>query len=237
MKNKKTGVQNKPTEQGENRDVKFWGILIPIILVFIGGAFTFGRHFGKNESLLETQKCFDENRSLLIKIDSLQDIQRKCQDSEEPYTPFEYGSFGDNMHLGVGTSGGKTDWVKVANGEISMTYPYGENWGAVFITVGEATSQMERREYKNLSCYSFLVVELKGEEGKTVQIGIKDRQDPDNGSESKYTLTLKKDWNTYEIPLSVFRTADLTHLYVVTEFVFSNNAQTLHVRKIQFMNK
>ena len=81
-----------------------------------------------------------------------------------------------------------------------------------------------------------MLVELKGENGATVSIGLKDNLDPDDGSESKYHITFTdSDWHVYEINLrDNFQSADLRKLYIVTEFVFASTSQNLKVRRIQF---
>ncbi len=115
-----------------------------------------------------------------------------------------------------------------------MSYPKGQGWGTVFITVGEP-APLGKRKGKDFSLYTKLVLELKGrKKGTAVQIGLKDSQALDNGSETKVTLQLTEEWDTYEIDLKKFTGTNLKDLYVVTEFVFGDEPQSLCVRKIQF---
>jgi hypothetical protein len=208
-----------------------------ILIACISGAFTLGYCFGYYKFDKEKQQYYEENKLLREDVELLQKQLIECQNDRDrdriaPYDVLVNGKPCDNMYLGVNSSGGKTDWKKELNGEISMTYPRGENWGTVYITVGEATQQLEKRQFKNFSYYSSLILELKGEEGDTIQIGMKDPNTPEVGP--RHTLTLKKGWNIYPINLDEFKTVDLKHLYVVTEFVFSNKPQTLSVKKIRF---
>jgi hypothetical protein len=71
-----------------------------------------------------------------------------------------------------------------------------------------------------------------------VSVGLKDNEDPDNGRETKKVVSnLATDWQTFTFPLSDFNTADLTKLYVITEFVFEPGtpAETVCFRHIQYL--
>jgi len=138
--------------------------------------------------------------------------------------------------MGVNTSDGRTDWVTDMNGYMRMIYPGGQSWGAVFITVGEPTSR--QRPGQDLSNYHVLSLELRGETGyEWVWIGIKDDTDYDDGRETKFPVYgLTTEWQTFMFPLPEFRTADLSRLYAVIEFVFesSTSAETVYFRNIQY---
>ncbi len=117
-----------------------------------------------------------------------------------------------------------------------MEYPSKQKWGAVFIVSGFVAEQP--RPYENFSKFKTLSFELKGElGGENVMIGIKDRNDPDDGSESKILLChLKNEWTSFNVPLILFKNADLSKLYVVIEFVFEGELeQTVHFRNIKYI--
>ena len=81
------------------------------------------------------------------------------------------------------------------------------------------------------------MVELKGEQGgEEVRIAMKDKDDPDDGSEDKFPITLTNNWKTYEIDIaSQFKSADVANLYVVASIEFGGAApQNVCVRKIYF---
>jgi exo-beta-1,3-glucanase (GH17 family) len=143
----------------------------------------------------------------------------------------------DGYDMGVNTSGGLTNWVTDMGGYIRMAYPSDQSWGAVFITVGPPTDYF--RPGKDLSSYRTLSLELRGEVGgEEIWIGLKDNTDPDDGSERKILASnLTTDWQTFTFPLSAFYTADLSRLYVVTEFVFepSTPSETVYFRHIQYL--
>ncbi len=138
--------------------------------------------------------------------------------------------------MGVNTSGGLTGWVTDRGGDMQLACPPGQEWGAVFTTVGPPVSPP--RPGQDLSAYNSLSIEMRGETGgEEVWIGLKDDTDPDNGTETKIRIqNLTTSWQTYTLPLSAFTTANKTPLYVVTEFVFEPGtpAETVYFRRIRY---
>lgn len=152
-------------------------------------------------------------------------------------TVTEKGFFGggklvEGLDMGVNTSGGRTDWVGPDAGAMKMAYPAGQAWGAVFITVG--TPREKPRPSWDLSACATLLVEVRGDPGSTVEIGIKDSRQDDDGGEQKVIVPLFNSYRTYAIPLRKFNKADLKLIYVVTEFVFGGpQAQTVWFRNVK----
>ena len=146
----------------------------------------------------------------------------------------EGGRLTAGFDMGVNSSRGRTDWVITEPGVITMSYPAGQDWGAVFITAGRPRDV--GRSGQDFLGHRSLVVEMKGQRGgELVDIGLKDDTDPDDGGESKSRVRLQAEWQRVEIPLTAFRTADLKRLYVVTEFVFAGaQPSTISVRRISF---
>ena len=137
-------------------------------------------------------------------------------------------TFNRGIDMGVNTGMGRTNWVEDSLGYMKIKYPCcqptGRDWGAVFLTIGKPTDQ--QRPYQNFSAYKTLSVEMKGKYGgENVEIGIKDNTDRDDGQEAKIQTQLTKNWKVYEFPLEKFTSADLSHLYVVIEFVFSGTKE------------
>jgi hypothetical protein len=216
----------------------FWTIASAIV----SAAFGLGYYFGVSKFDEEKIRCFLEREKLKSELSVSRDsiavlkdsISHLCQctDTANVYNVFD-GHFNSGLDVGLATSGGQSGWLQVANGEIRMDYPSGQNWGAMFITEGKSVP-LSKRKGKDFSKFKTLTLELKGSEGSVVEIGLKDSRDPDTGLETKIPLTLKKDWTIYKISLDKFKTADLKNLYVITEFVFAEKAQTVYARKIQF---
>jgi hypothetical protein len=137
--------------------------------------------------------------------------------------------------MGVNTNEGLTSWLSKSDEEyMKMAYPSGQSWGAVFITVGKPTNPP--RPYKNFAMHKSISVEMKGANGgESVEIGIKDNTDPDNGAETKIAVTLTNEWKVYEFLLSSFVTVDLSHLYVPIEFVFGGpNGRTVYFKNVKY---
>lgn len=152
----------------------------------------------------------------------------------QTYPIYDGQQLADGLNMGVDTDQHISNWVSKVNGEQRMEYPPGQIWGAVFITVGAPKNYP--RPFRNFSGFSTLSIEMRGERGgETLEIGIKDNTDPDNGQETKIPVTLTKEWQVYEFSLADFTTADLSHLYVVTEFVFGNRTgKTAYFRNIEY---
>ncbi len=139
--------------------------------------------------------------------------------------------------MGVDSSGGQTGWATNNNGEICMAYPSGQDWGAVFITVGNPSPPPHPAQ--DFSQYNTLSLQLRGNSGgEKVWIGLKDNTDADDGREVKIPVSnLTTEWQTFTFPLSSFSKADLARLYVVTEFVFEpgTSAETVCFCNIQYL--
>jgi hypothetical protein len=146
------------------------------------------------------------------------------------------GNLASGYDMGVNTSGGLNKWLTMQNGEMCMAYPSEQSWGSVFITVGKPTQPP--RPAKDFSRYTQLSLEMRGQAGgESVSIGIKDNSQSDNGTETKVAMSgMTTDWKTFKFPLSQFTGADLSHLYVVTEFVFAGSTpETVCARNIQYL--
>ena len=84
-------------------------------------------------------------------------------------------------------------------------------------------------------------VTIKGEPGKFVDVGVKVFDEPADGSEKCVRVPLTSEYARYDIPLTAFASyrvripQDLSKLYVVTEFAFSGDAQTVFVKNIRFL--
>ncbi|HLK56576.1 MAG TPA: Ig-like domain-containing protein [Chthonomonadaceae bacterium] len=148
------------------------------------------------------------------------------------------------FNMGVNTSGGLTNWVTDQHGYMDCAYPAGQQWGAIFLTVGPPVSDLSSRETYDLSVYDFLSIDLKGGSGgETVSIGMKTATDPDNGLEPTYVAAnLSSGWQTVKIPLSslvnppAYPATRFTNMYVVCELVFEpgTSAETVSFRNIRF---
>ena len=114
-----------------------------------------------------------------------------------------------------------------------MQYPAGQIWGSVFFTFGQAAPEGSRSGRDMSGCQS-LVLEMMGDSG-TVNIGIKDSAQRDDGSEPTVPVQVSGQWQTYTLPLSRFKPTNLKSLYVATEIDFSGSqALVVRVRNIRY---
>ena len=111
----------------------------------------------------------------------------------EPLVVMRDGKLQPGFDLGIDTSERQRHWLDAPGGYLRMTYPPGQAWGALFVTVG--TPVDPPRPSRDLSAFGTLVVELRGGAGgETVDVGIKDSTDPDNGAEATTRVSLTTDW-------------------------------------------
>lgn len=138
--------------------------------------------------------------------------------------------------IGVDSSLQNRGWLEDTGIGMKMSYPQDERWGSVFIVSGFVTNPP--RPSENFSGFKTLSFEIKGEKGgETVYVGLKDKDDPDDSSETKIELCgITAEWQEVNIPLGRFDNADLNSLYIPTEFVFLGpDSQTLFFRNVKFM--
>ena len=115
-----------------------------------------------------------------------------------------------------------------------MAYP--ENtfeWGSPYFWVNALQGRVNEMDF---STYTKVVLEMKGEMGGEVfQIAMKDKSDPNDGSESRVSLELTSEWKVYEIETSQFATADMKTIMIPLAFIFTGpTGRKIHVRSIQF---
>jgi len=64
---------------------------------------------------------------------------------------------------------------------------------------------------------------------------MKDKYDLPDGKESRVNIIVTKAWETYEVPIDQFETADKKIINTPLGFVFlGSKGRTIHVRSIQF---
>ena len=142
----------------------------------------------------------------------------------------------------IDTSQQQRQWLTSTDGSLLLTYPANQQWGVMFIRVQppSATDQCATppgpHPSLDLSGYHSLVFDIRATVGSpSVQVGIKDWQQPNNGTETKKSVSLTTQWVKYTLPLSYFSGADLKHLYVVFEVVFAGTSNiTVEVGNIRY---
>ena len=209
--------------------------VLPKLLTVVAAAFVFSISF--------TYAEYGSEKKLSVRKSGLSEVKSESTEiwSNEDTTVqgnhlvvMTNGSLASGFGMGVNTSENNTAWVKkVADAQV-MEYP-GGTWGAVFVTIGNPV-KLGKRPFKDISAFTAITIELKGAKGKTILIGLKSNTDNDDGSETKVPIQiLNNEWNVYTIKLDKFESADTKHIYVIPEFVFDDQPQTITVRNIQFI--
>ncbi len=154
---------------------------------------------------------------------------------QRSYRDVYVGGVETGFVLGMDSSEHLHQWLTSNDGMLVLTYPANQQWGAMFITVGRPVPPGHRASL-DLSAYRSLVVDLRSPvDGQCVRIGIKDKDQPDNGSEVTVQRCLTAQWSTITLALNAFTGVDLTHLYVVFEVLFQGSSgATLDVRNIRY---
>ena len=146
------------------------------------------------------------------------------------------GQLGQGLDLFVDTDRQLRNWLSNVSDGLQAAYPPGQQWGFVgAVLLGSTT--LGTRPGKDLSGYKTLQIDLRGAVGgESVQIGIKDNTDPDDGSEVKKTEVLSPGWQTFTYSLTDFRTADLTRVYLLFEIVFDGTTgRTVYLRNVRYV--
>ena len=131
---------------------------------------------------------------------------------QSPYDFNSYQRIGDSLHF---------------------DFQGGAAWAGIWLAAGTGTSDRRSPDY---SMYDTLELELKGDVGgEKIIINLEDRDDPTDGTSTKYELQLSDQWQAYEIDLEEFETADLSILSVPLGFVFFEEPVAFSVRTARFV--
>jgi hypothetical protein len=129
-----------------------------------------------------------------------------------PFDPDSFQRVGDSLHI---------------------SYYGGAAWAGQWFAAGANAADRDSPDY---SMYSKLILELKGDRGgEKIIVNLEDRDDPADGSSTRYELQLSDEWQTYEIDLSEFKTADLRILSIPLGFVFLEEPVSFSVRTARFV--
>jgi len=106
-------------------------------------------------------------------------------------------------------------------------------WASSYFSVDALYGRVDQMDF---SPYSKIVIEMRGESGgELVEIGMKDINDPPDGSESKIKIKLTEEWKFYEFETNQFVTADMNKIMIPLLFVFEGpTGRKINVRSVQF---
>lgn len=131
-------------------------------------------------------------------------------------------------------SGLVKDYFTFEEDYLTLEYPEDTyQWASPYFVVSALSGRVNEMDF---SGYDKMIIEMKGNVGgETLDLTMKDKNDPADGSESRLKLELTKDWKTYEIDTNHFKTADMSVIEVPLAFVFQGpTARKIHIRSIQF---
>lgn len=143
--------------------------------------------------------------------------------------------------IGVFTDSDKGfDQLKFEGNEdyIEFTIKPNLQWAAGMFIVDSLGRNV--RASKDFRDFKKISVELKGNKGgEKLQLALKDKNDPDDGTESRVDITLSKNWQTYTFDLRKnFPTANLKNLHQLAGFVVQDlKGITFFVRNIRFLKE
>lgn len=146
------------------------------------------------------------------------------------------GAVNSGFEILVNTDLGRTDWLsKVADGLLAA-YPSSQQFGFIAAVLSGPTT-LGSRPGKDVSAFKTLQLQLRGAVGgESVDVGIKDNTDPDDGTEIKKTLILTSSFQSFSMPLADFSTADLTRVYLLCELVFNGpTGRSVFVRDVRYV--
>ncbi|MCE7986309.1 MAG: SH3 domain-containing protein [Caldilinea sp. CFX5] len=134
------------------------------------------------------------------------------------------GKLGARLELNIDNEKHEHGWIKDVEGTLRADFLAGQKWAVIYITVGPPQPEAERRQSINLSACHTLSVDLRAGQGNvTVNVGMKDTKDPDDGSETQIPLALTTAWQSYQVPLAKFVSAELRQIYLPFEVVYTGS--------------
>lgn len=125
------------------------------------------------------------------------------------------------------------DTFQRAGDSLHLDYPGGAAWAGIWLAAGTEPADRISLDY---SMYDTLALELKGDKGnEKILVNMEDADDPADGTSTRYELQLTDQWQTYEIDLAEFETADLSKLSTPFGFVFLEEPVAFSVRAATFV--
>lgn len=125
--------------------------------------------------------------------------------------------------------------VRLVDDALHLTYLGDEPWAA-FWFAPRTLSQVYGRPALDFSRYNRLVLEMKGETGgEVLMVNLKDKDDPDDGSQTNVEAVLTEEWQTYTFDLSDFDNADLEKLNVLSFLILHEEPVSFAIRTARFV--
>ena len=181
------------------------------------------------EMIENDQREFDQQTrihfsGILNSYDEVDELNLLVNGQVPPNFRMIYAQSGEELYPGI----------NFENDYVILDYP--ENtllWGSPYFAIEALNGRVTEMDF---SKYTKVILEMKGEQGgEEFALAMKDKFDPPDGTESRFDIKLTDTWETYEVPLSAFKTADMKIIETPLGFVFiGDQGLKIHVRSIRF---
>jgi exo-beta-1,3-glucanase (GH17 family) len=147
------------------------------------------------------------------------------------------GKLSTGFELGIDNESHEYGWIDVGDSTLRIDFLPNQAWAAVMITVGRPQKPGQRTETIDLTACQTMTVGLRTTTADVeVNIGMKDQDDPDDGSETLIPVVVNSTTPLYHIALAEFESADLSAIYLPFELVyFGDEALTILIDSIHFL--
>lgn len=129
------------------------------------------------------------------------------------------------------------DFVSQVDGVLQITLKSGAPWASIFFAVRDRSNSLGRPSL-DYSRFDRILFEARGANGgERLLLLMKDKDDPDDGSQTNLEIVLSEQWSTHEFRLSDFKNADLSKLSAVLGFLTVDQTDPLSfdVRTVRFL--
>jgi hypothetical protein len=129
------------------------------------------------------------------------------------------------------------DYISHGDGVLQITLKRGAPWASFFLGAHDRSNNLGRPSL-DFTRFDRILLEARGANGgERLLLHMKDRDDPDDGSQTNLEIMLSEQWETYELDLADFKNADLSKLNTVLGFLILDQEDPLSfaVRSIRFL--
>jgi hypothetical protein len=129
------------------------------------------------------------------------------------------------------------DYVSHVDGVLKITLNRGAPWAVFFLGAHDRSNNLGRPSL-DFTRFDRILLEARGANGgERLLLHMKDRDDPDDGSQTNLEIMLSEQWETYELDLADFKNADLSKLNMVFGFLILDQEEPLSfaVRSLRFL--
>jgi len=185
----------------------------------------------------------DQARESLANIDSLE--QGGGNPDVVRHGRFNIGYFNLNFGYPFSIDGVEISRYQYINHDFAsheddafrLTYNGGADWAVIFLTARDRPNSTGRPSL-NFERFDKILLEAKGANGgERLLLHLKDKHDPDDGSQTNVEIVLSDQWEMYEFDLTRFENANPSELHVVLGFLIEDQNEPLSfaLRTVRFV--